>query len=37
MHPSGGPPTDSLPGWAILGLILAVLTALGALVLTLAH
>jgi hypothetical protein len=34
---STGPLTDDLPGWAILGLILAVLIALGMLVLTLAH
>ena len=37
MHPSGGPSTDSLPDWVILGLILAVLIAVGMLVLTLAH
>ncbi|MFZ0492012.1 MAG: DUF2007 domain-containing protein [Acidimicrobiia bacterium] len=37
MHPSEGPLTDSIPGWAILGLILAVLIALGMLVLTLTH
>lgn len=34
---SEGPLTDSLPGWAVLGLILAVLIALGMLVLTLTH
>ncbi len=37
MHPTGAPLTDSLPGWAVLGLILAVLIALSMLVLTLAH
>jgi len=35
MHPSDAPHTESLPDWAILGLILAVLIALGPLVLTL--
>ncbi len=35
--PYEGPQTDGLPGWAILGLVLAALIALGMIVLTLTH